>query len=214
MHHDSTLDSKHDERSRRGDPPLGGWGSLAEPPPRIRSPSKRRTAHREHTRGIQPEPEPEEECLSDDSFKQPKKDRSMKTRTECRITTPSSPTEDRVLNSGPLSRRAGYYEQGDLYPPLDTASRVSTRHGSRYDGYYVSTRHDQYANPVPLRNPEPDYVPPPLRERAHHYVPAQYGVPLRNPEPKYVPPRQIEGADRHHRLLEAPSGSGRRRPRH
>lgn len=171
-------------------------GSPAHPRQRSRSPSKERTlaAPREHTRGIQPEPEPDRECDSDDSFNWAVEPRTMKTRNECRITMPSSPTKDRLLNSGPLSRRVGYYEQGDLYPPLSTGSRVSTQHGSRHDGYDVPTRHDQYANPVPLRNPGPDYVLPPLRERANSYVPAQYGqpgnqgFPVRNPEANYVPP--------------------------
>ena len=93
--------------------------------------------------------------------------------------------EDWVLHSGSSSGRAGYYGLEGLLPPLDTGPRYSTQHGSRHD----EAQYGQYGTQGPIRYPGPAYVA------------ARPGGFDR------VAPRQIEGSDRHHRLLKAPSSN-------
>ena len=204
MYDDSKDRSKYDERPSRGEKSYKGKGSLSHR--RTISPAKkeRPKATREHKRKDYCEPEPPQ-CDSDDSFTGHKRDVSCSTHTVYRIPRPS-PMGDRVLDSGPSSGRAGYYEPGGLYPPLDTGLKDYTRRGSRQDDYYVPTPHGrydrfsaphgQYGNQVPVRYPESGYVP----ARPDGY--------------DYVPPPMIEGSDRHRRLLKAPGDNGSRRGHH
>ena len=115
-------------------------------------------------------------------------------------------TVDMILREVPSSRSAGYYETDPRYPLPDTDNRTFsdangypqpnnfTQHASKhYDGEMYDLSRDTYY--------PPGYDPNGL-------------FPLPDDGYDSAPPRKSKGADRHPRLLEAPSDKVGRRRRH
>ena len=101
------------------------------------------------------------------------------------------------------------------YRPLDDDEFISYRIADKILKDGSLSRHARYHEPGP-RYPQPntDYGTFSDEDRyTRRSRFAQHGLGNRD-EDDYVPRRQIKGSDRHHRLLEPPSGKGGRRGLH